>query len=62
MRKFTVHCFRDTFATRMIENGMNPKTLQKILGHKNIAMTMNLYAQVTKKTAVDEMRKASFVV
>ena len=62
MRKFTVHCFRDTFATRMIENGMNPKTLQKILGHKNIAMTMNLYAQVTKKTAVDEMQKASFVV
>ncbi len=34
--KFSPHCFRHTFATRAIENGMQPKTLQKILGHGSL--------------------------
>ena len=32
---------------------MRPKTLQKILGHSNISITMNLYVHVTD----DEKRK-----
>ncbi len=53
--KFTPHAFRDTFATRAIESGMNPKTLQEILGHSDIGMTMNLYAHVMEETKEKEM-------
>lgn len=52
---FTSHSFRDTFATRAIENGMKPKTLQEILGHKDYGMTMNLYCHVMEDTKVQEM-------
>ena len=57
IEKFTAHAFRDTFATRAIESGMNPKTLQEILGHADIGMTMNLYAHVMDETKQKEMRK-----
>ena len=49
------HCFRHTFATRCIESGMNPKTLQKILGHATLEMTMNLYVHVTEERKVLEI-------
>ena len=52
---FSVHAFRDTFATRAIESGMNPKTLQKILGHSKIAVTMDIYAQVMEETTKTQM-------
>ena len=54
--RFTAHAFRDTFATRALESGMKPKTLQEILGHSDIGMTMNLYAHVMETTKVKEMR------
>lgn len=41
------------FATRAIEAGMKPKILQKILGHSNISMTLDLYVHATQ----DEMQK-----
>lgn len=40
---FSMHVLRHTFATRCIEVGMQPKTLQTILGYSNIGITMNLY-------------------
>lgn len=55
---FSMHSFRSTFATRCIENGMNPKTLQEILGHKNFNLTMSLYGHAltdTKKKAMDNL-------
>lgn len=51
--RFSMHILRHTFATRCIEAGMKPKTLQMILGHSSIAITMNLYVHVTD----DEKRK-----
>ena len=45
---FSTHVLRHTFATRCIEGGMKPKTLQKILGHSNIGITMNLYVHITE--------------
>lgn len=49
---FTAHALRHTFATRCIEQGINIKALQNILGHDNFAITMNLYTHVT-----DDMKK-----
>ena len=40
---FTAHTFRHTFCTRMAENGMDIKVLQEIMGHKTIAVTMQVY-------------------
>jgi len=54
---FTAHAFRDTFATRAIESGMNPKTLQELLGHSSYGITMSLYAHVMPSTKVKEMGK-----
>ena len=58
---FTMHAFRATFATRAIENGMNPKTLQEILGHSNYNITMSLYGhclESTKRTEMDLIAEA----
>lgn len=55
IRKFSMHLLRHTFATRCIESGMRPKTLQAILGHSKIEMTMNLYVHVTEDSKAEEM-------
>lgn len=55
--KITMHTLRHTFATRCIESGMKPKTLQKILGHSNISMKMDLYVHVTEDEKEKEMKK-----
>jgi integrase len=52
---FTAHALRDTFATRCIEQGMRPKSLQKIMGHKDISITMNIYTHVTEEAQAEEM-------
>lgn len=53
----TFHTFRHTFATRCIEEGMNPKTLQHILGHATLAITMDLYCDVMEDTKREEMAR-----
>lgn len=49
IKKFSMHSLRHTFATRCIEAGMKPKTLQIILGHSDISMTMNTYVHTTSE-------------
>lgn len=56
-KPLTPHTLRHTFATRCIERGMNPKTIQIILGHSSINITMDLYCHVTEDTLVSEMNK-----
>lgn len=53
--KFSMHVLRHTFATRCIEAGMKPKTLQTILGHSNIGITMNRYVHTTEDEKLSEM-------
>lgn len=55
IQHFSVHSFRDTFATRFIEGGGNPQTLKTILGHSSLAMTMDLYSHVMPNTKQKEM-------
>lgn len=38
------HTLRHTFATRYVEIGFDMKSLSEILGHSNVATTLNLYA------------------
>ena len=53
--RFSMHILRHTFATRCIEAGMKPKTLQHILGHSNIGITMNLYVHITEDEKLREI-------
>lgn len=54
IKRFCMHALRHTYATRAIESGMQPKVLQKLLGHASITTTMNRYVHVTD----DSMKKA----
>ena len=59
---FTMHAFRATFATRAIESGMNPKTLQEILGHSNFNITMSLYGHCLDDTKKQEMNNINISI
>lgn len=43
------HALRHSFATRALEKGIDVKTVSKILGHKNITTTMQIYQDVFDK-------------
>lgn len=57
-----MHSLRHTFATRCIENGVQPKTLQKILGHSTLSTTMDLYVHVTDEQSFLEMQKMNTIL
>ena len=44
-------------ALECIENGIQPKTLQKILGHSTLSVTMDLYVHVTDDHIFEEIEK-----
>lgn len=46
MPKVTPHVCRHTFCSNMAKSGMNPKTLQYIMGHSDISVTLNVYTHV----------------
>lgn len=50
--KFTNHMFRHTFSSNCIAKGINPKTVQKWLGHTKLSMTMDTYVDV-----IDELEQ-----
>lgn len=56
-RAWCRHVLRHTMAARCIEGNMRPKTLQVILGHSNVGITMNLYVHVTEDEKVKEVEK-----
>jgi len=46
---FTCHSLRHTFCARVCEYETNLKVIQSLMGHKDIATTMNIYAEVTEE-------------
>ena len=44
--KITPHVCRHTFCSNMAKSGMSPKTLQYIMGHADISVTLNTYTHL----------------
>ena len=55
--KITPHVCRHTFCSNMAKSGMNPKTLQYIMGHSDIGVTLNTYTHVGYEDAQKEMER-----
>ena len=53
----TPHSFRHTYCTNMANRGMNPNTLQYLMGHANITMTLGYYAHGTFQSAKAELER-----
>ena len=53
----TPHVCRHTFCSNMAKSGMNPKTLQYIMGHSDIGVTLNTYTHLQFDDALEEMKK-----
>ena len=50
------HSLRHTYATRLFENNVPIKTVQALLGHKDIATTMNIYTHVMPEKMTTEVQ------
>lgn len=59
MPKVTPHVCRHTFCSRMAAARMNPKTLQYIMGHSDIGVTLNTYTHLGFQEASEEVRRLS---
>lgn len=55
------HMLRHTFATRCIESGVSPVVLQRILGHKDIQVTLNTYTSVFHEFKEKEIEKINSI-
>ena len=59
--KITPHVCRHTFCSNMARSGMNPKTLQYIMGHSDITVTMNTYTHVKYDDAKEEFARVTAI-
>lgn len=55
MPSITPHVCRHTYCSNQAKAGMNPKTLQYLMGHSDISVTMNTYTHLGLEDAKDEM-------
>ncbi|HDK7179781.1 TPA: site-specific integrase [Clostridium botulinum] len=51
------HSLRHTYATKLFEKGVQLKTVQKLLGHKNISITADTYTHVMPKEKISAADK-----
>lgn len=57
MPNITPHVCRHTYCSNMVKSGMNPKTLQYLMGHSDIGVTLNTYTHLGLEDATDELRR-----
>lgn len=55
----TPHVCRHTYCSNMAHSGMNPKTLQYLMGHSDISVTLNTYAHTSFEVAEEELKKVN---
>lgn len=55
----TTHSLRHTYGTRCIEAGMQPVVLQRLMGHKDISVTLNTYTYVLNEFKNEEIEKVN---
>lgn len=55
--QFSTHWLRHTFATRLIESGVNVKAAQKLLGHADVSTTLNIYTDAQDDFVREELGK-----
>ncbi len=55
--KFSCHILRHTFCTRLCERDVNIKVIQTVMGHANIKVTMDIYAEVSEEKQRREIEK-----
>ena len=48
---------RHTYCSNMAKSGMNPKTLQYLMGHSDIGVTLNTYTHLGLEDAEDELKR-----
>ena len=53
----TPHVCRHTYCSNMARKGMNPKTLQYLMGHSDISVTMNTYTHLGLEDAAEVMKR-----
>lgn len=54
---FHFHELRYTYCSNMAKSGMNPKTLQYLMGHSDIGVTLNTYTHLGLEDAADELKR-----
>ena len=57
--KVTPHVCRHTYCSNMAKSGMNPKTLQYLMGHADISVTLNTYTHLGLEDAKEELARVS---
>ena len=59
MPKVTPHVCRHTYCSNMAKSGMNPKTLQYLMGHSDIGVTLNTYTHLSFEDAETELKRVA---
>ena len=57
MPNITPHVCRHTYCSNMAKSGMNPKTLQYLMGHSDISVTINVYTHIGFDDAEEELKR-----
>lgn len=57
MPRVTPHVCRHTYCSNMAKSGMNPKTLQYLMGHSDIGVTLNTYTHLNFEDAENELKR-----
>ena len=56
--KVSPHICRHTFCSDMVRNGLNPKVIQTIMGHSTVAISYDVYTDISIEKITEEFIEA----